>query len=181
MLAPGLARLNRSCGACRVWLGAQLLWLGALVAARWLGARRPEWTLLVCAAGGAQLLVHSANAPLLCRAAVDDERAIGWANALVQNAMPLAQVVVGAFAGLVVGACPSDGYDDDDDDGGGGRRDCPAVGRVLFFWTGVGGAACVLLVVVADLLWLRSGLFARRDESPGVPRADGLDAYLLVQ
>ena len=184
MLAPGLARLNRSCGACRVWLGAQLLWLGALVAARWLGARRPEWTLLVCAAGGAQLLVHSANAPLLCRAAVDDERAIGWANALVQNAMPLAQVVVGAFAGLVVGTCPAAAADDDDggDGGDGGGRGCPAVGRVLFFWTGAGGAACVLLVVVFDTCWIRSGLFARRDESrSGVPRADGLATYLLVQ
>ena len=89
---------------------------------------------------------HTSNANILVRRFSRDAAALSFAAALVNNAMTAAQIVVGAFAGLVVDCSTR-------------RPDCPSVGARLFFAVGVGGIVLDLAAVALDVCVLRTGLF----------------------
>lgn len=144
--APFLPWFNRRFSVVGVWFFFELTQLSVLVSFRWLGPSQPYWVLCLCVFGGLHYLVHSSNSQLLCRFCFEDENErLAFANAVVSNSMPLAQVVVGFFAGLVVGKCP--------------ESTCAAVGEYLFFWTGSIGLAFNVILFVVDVSWLKSGLF----------------------
>lgn len=167
LTAPVLVCLNRKFSVVGVWFVTEMLLLCSFVSFRWLGPGQPLITLAVCGAGGVQYLVHSSNAQFLCRVAVNRDDMVSWAITLVQTTMPLAQIVVGLFAGLIVGNCPDTGH-------------CPGVSD-LYFYVGIGGLIFNTSVALLDIFFLRSGLFVGTGGPNGRPLANESTSDVVCQ
>eukprot|EP00949_MAST-11_sp_MAST-11-sp1_P003598 g3598.t1 len=148
-LSPCVPWLNRKLGTVWVWFFSEVAQQLSLVACRWLGKERPFATIATLAlCGGAFQTVHITNIYMLAREVVQDDKSLGFLNSMANYTMVVAQILVGALAGLVT-SCPA-----------GGSNGCSDIGERLFFVCG--SAALVLEACLLLLDAARSGIGASR-------------------
>jgi len=151
-----LPKLNRIFPTAWVWLLIELLNLGSICSARWLGLNNPIATFVILAiSGGPYYIVHFTNAQLLCRIMISDEDKIGWVAGLLNNTMTAAQVLVGGLSGLIV-VCNKQANDS--------TQACPEIGEVLYFWVGLIGFIIDLFILALDVIYFEGRIFSFKSE-----------------